>query len=154
MTEALAMIWNWSLDTALWLPAAPQGRIKCRDQISLCAVHVTNKVPFTFSSLCFNWFCFGFWRPNCYWANEPTFSPFFFQQLWSPWGCCTTHNDLKNMTQPLWLPRKTCFLFFGFTWKKFLRIPSQFSFAPNTLKLGVQTRVEPDPCWRKSASFL
>ncbi len=30
---------------ALWLPTAPQRRVKCREHISLYTVHVTNDVP-------------------------------------------------------------------------------------------------------------
>ncbi len=34
-----------SLSAALWLPTAPHGRVKCRDQNSLYAVYETNKIP-------------------------------------------------------------------------------------------------------------
>ncbi len=34
-----------SLGTALWLSSAPQGWVRCRDQISLYAVYVTSNIP-------------------------------------------------------------------------------------------------------------
>ncbi len=43
MTEA--EIWSQSPDAALWLPTAPHGRVKLRDQVSLHAECVTNKIP-------------------------------------------------------------------------------------------------------------
>ncbi len=43
--ESRVIIWSWSPGAALWLPTAPQGRVKCRDQVSLYAVFVTNNVP-------------------------------------------------------------------------------------------------------------
>ncbi len=39
-------IWSWSTGAVLWLPTAPQGWVKCRDQILLCIVYMWPiKVP-------------------------------------------------------------------------------------------------------------
>ncbi len=51
LTEVLAKIWNRSPGGALCLPTAPKGRVKCRDQISLHAVCVTNEVPLSLFQL-------------------------------------------------------------------------------------------------------